>query len=391
MTRGLRPLTMVFNHARMTLFGENVAGHRLLAVVLHAAYWALLVPLGRRFGVGRATVAAAGLLWLASTYNVFHYVWITDGNHALQGLAFAAAALGLMAGLERGRAWPLALSLVALLAGLLVREDTLAAVPAVLILGHARAGTITGAGRRFHVYAIGTVLLCAALFAYRRRVVARVHAPGTDLLGLLEHARKMANPVGEEAFDLASRALIAGWWVLLAALVAALLVSIPRRRWTGPGLWLPCAFLACTPGLNVRRDDLLFFPLTFFALFVASAAAEVARARPPLRPFALVCLLWGIAGGAYVGRIFAENFHPDSLRALWWNGRYVYGAYSERAHIPAARRQAVVRRLAEAGIYNVHHHLQGTRKLVRQAVGEGRRRPRPDGSPFYPLLPWSED
>jgi hypothetical protein len=391
MTRGFRPLTMLFNHVRTALFGENVAAHRLLVVVLHAAYWALLVPVGRRFGLPRAAVAAAGLLWLASTYSVFHYVWITDGNHALQGLAFAGAALGLLRFLERGSHAAAAGSLGAILAGLLVREDTLAAVPMLFVLGQARAGERPGARARWLAYLAGASLLCVAVFAYRARVVPRAHDPGANLAGLLEHARKMANPVGEESFDALSRLAIAGWWVLLAALAVAVFTSVPRERSKAIGLWLPGALLACAPGLNVARDDLLFFPVSFLSLAVAAAAFEAWRARPVLRPLAAAVLAWGVAGGAYVGHTFAQNFHPDSLRALWWNGRYVYGAYSARANIPPPRRAAVVTRLREAGIYNVHHHVQGTRKLIRAALREGRRRPREDGAPFYPLLPWSED
>jgi hypothetical protein len=391
MTRGFRPLTMVFNHARTAAFGENVAAHRLLVVALHAAYWALLVPVGRRFGLGRATVTAAGALWLASSYTVFHYVWITDGNHALQGLAFAGAALGFLRFLERGSHPAAAGSLAAVLLGLLVREDTLAAVPMLFVLGYVRSADVPQARARWAAYVAGAAVLCAAVFAYRARVVPRAHAPAGNLAGLLEHARKMANPVGEQSFDSLSQVAIAGWWVLLAALALAVVTQVPRQKWTAIGMWLPGALLACAPGLNVARDDLLFFPITFLALAVAAAAAEVWRARGALRPLAAAVLAWGVAGGAYVGHTFAQNFHPDSLRALFWNGRYVHGAYSYRANIPPPRRAAAVERLRRAGIYNVHHHVQGTRKLVREALRDGRRRPRADGAPFYPLLPWSED
>jgi hypothetical protein len=106
---------------------------------------------------------------------------------------------------------------------------------------------------------------------------------------------------------------------------------------------------------------------------------------------AAVALAWGTLGGAYMSRIFAENFHPDSLRVIWWNGRYVYGAYSERAAIPPARRAAVVERLGRARIEDAESHLRWTRRLERRAVLADDRRPSPDGRPFYPWLPWAED
>ena len=133
-TPGFRPVSLLFNHARARLCGESVVAHRLLIIVLYAAFVALLVPVAARFGAGPATVLLAGALMLAARYEVYGYVWITDGNHMLQGLAFAGGAILLLDGLDRGDYVRLALSLACLKGGLLVREDTLAIVPVVLLL-----------------------------------------------------------------------------------------------------------------------------------------------------------------------------------------------------------------------------------------------------------------
>lgn len=390
MTRGLRPLSLLFNHVRTSVFGENVVAHRLLVMVLLAAYWALLVPVARRVGTGPAAVIVAGVLFLCSPYSVFHYVWITDGNHALQGLAFAASAWLLCRGLERSTTRALAGSLLSLLAGLLVREDTLAALPALLLVGGVAAPS-PEARRRLVGYALAALALCAGLLAYRGRVVGKVMAPGHDLLGLLQHARRMLQPAGTMTFDGPSTILVTAASVLAAATAVAFFVLVPPARWRAVLAWLAAGFFACAPGLNVQRDDLLLFPVSFMSLALATAWAEVVRGRPRVIPQVAAALAITVAGGAYVSRVFAENFHPQSLRVVWWNGRYLYGAYSERATMPPERRDAALEHLASLGIHNLRHHLRRTGKLVEDAVAEHRRRPPADGRPFYPLLPWDED
>jgi hypothetical protein len=390
MTRGLRPLTLVFNHVRTALFGENVVAHRLAAMVLLAAYWALLVPVARRVGTPLMAVALAGVLFVCSPYSVFHYVWITDGNHALQGIAFAGASWLLCVGLERG-SWPrLALSLLALALGALVREDTLAALPALLLVGAfvARART---ARLRFAVYALGMLVTTAALILYRRRVIAKVMSPGTNWEGLAEHARKALAPAGLMTFDPASSVLVPLAIAIAVATGVALLALVPGERRGGAVVWLAAALLSCAPGLTVARDDLLLFPVSFASLALATAWNEIVRARPRLLAAVAAAALLVAVGGAHVSRVYAENFHPRSLRLAWWNGRYLYGAYAERATMPDERRAASEAHLRSMGIHNARHHLRRTWKLVRRAVEEGRRRPSGDGRPFYPLLPWPED
>ena len=56
------------------------------------------MPLGRRLGLGTGAALAAGLVMLFTRYSAYHLVWITDGNHHLQGLAFLGSALLLVDG-----------------------------------------------------------------------------------------------------------------------------------------------------------------------------------------------------------------------------------------------------------------------------------------------------
>jgi hypothetical protein len=388
-TPGFRPLSLLFNHVRGSLLGENVAAHRVLVLVLLAACFALLVPVAGRFGAGPGTVLLAGIVFLAARHGTYHYVWITDGNHALQGLAFAGGALLLLQGLADRRRGRLAASLACLAAGLLVREDTLAVLPVIVLLGFLEARRLEDASaRRFLVaYAAAAVVLAAALLAYRAWAVPHAQPPDTDVRSFLVAVVKVLNPVGPGWWDPVSRALSLGGWLVLAALLAALGVGADKVEGRRPLLWLACAVLACTPALTLQRDDLLFFPGTFVGLFYAHATAVLARRPGPVRTVAATGVAALVAASTYVGIVFAENFHPDSTRALWWNMQVLHGEFSAGATIPPARRQAALERLHRAGIREGQQPRQRIRDLSAEARAAGRRRPSPDGAVFLPWLP----
>jgi hypothetical protein len=98
-------------------------------------------------------------------------------------------------------------------------------------------------------------------------------------------------------------------------------------------------------------------------------------------------LLTGILGGAWLSRVYAQNFHPYSARAVWWNGKFIYGSYAARATIPAERREAMARQLATVGIRNEVQLKVRLRRMVAEALAEGRRTPRGDETVFCPRLP----
>ena len=387
-TPGYRPGSLLFNHARALLCGESVVAHRILLIVLYAAFVALLVPVAARFGAGPATVMLAGALMLATRYEIYGYVWITDGNHMLQGLAFAGGALFLLRGIDGGDPVRLGLSLVCLKAGMVVREDTLAIVPVVLLLALAdlrrQRRPIPAA---FYAYAVLLVLMCAGLLAWRAVFVPEAPPPGHDVRGWLVAVVRVLNPVGIEAFGPGSRALTLVGWAVLAGFVGALVRFRDEVDGRGPALWLFAAVIACTPALNVQRDDLLFFPATFVALFHATAAAALARKGGALRAAAVAGFAVLVLASAYMGTVFAENFHPDSSRALWWNMQMVQGDFADRATVPAARSAAAMAQLEQRGIRAGEQPRQRVRALASEARAAGRRRPSPDHAVFVPLLP----
>jgi hypothetical protein len=390
MTRGFRPGSMFFNHLRYSLFRENVIAHRLFLLTLYALYALLLSSVAIRAGLSRPTAVVSILLSMASMYSVFHYVWLTDGNHLVQGLSFAVAALLLMNGIRsRGRGL-LALSLASLAAGLVTREDTFACLPALLLLGGLEARQ-TRDRSLFLSFCALSMLLCLGLYAYRGFVLPKAAPLGFDLGGIPVGLSKALHPMGLSAFDRQNAILIGGWWLLIAAAGVAAFLERSRIAWTPVLLWGSAAVLACAPWMTLRRDDMLLFPVSFAALALGALFEPLFRHTKSGRALAIAVVLVAAYGGARASRIFAENFHPRSLRVIWWNGRYVYGAYSQRARIPFARRRRVEQQLAYAGIRGERSHLRRTPRLVERAIADGRTRPDARGSFFYPLLPWGED
>jgi hypothetical protein len=319
-TPGFRPLSLAFNHARAALFGERVIGHRHALAALFALELALLVPLGRRLGLGFGASIAAGLVMLFTRYSAYHLVWITDGNHHLQGLAFLGSALLLVDGLALASRARLAASLLAVALGLCVREDTLAALPALVLIAFAR-----GPRRLATEYTMGLGALAVALLAWRRAVVPAAQPLGLDFAGFARAVVHAFDPVGVGGFDLATRILSHGWWVLLALTFGVLAATGDRVAQRDAGRWALAAAAACTPGLLLQRDDLLFFASLFVALMLATAWQALWRARLSWRPLVGFGLAWSHAGGAWTGARLAENFHPASARAVDWNTEFLYG------------------------------------------------------------------
>jgi hypothetical protein len=299
----------------------------------------------------------------------------------VQGLAFVTAAILLLDGMAGPSRPRLALSLLAIAVGLLVREDTLAAVPALALIALAK-----GPRRRALAYVGGLGGLAVILLAWRRAVVPAAQPLGLDLQGFARGIAHAFDPVGVSGFDVPSAILAHGWWLVLALTVAGLVASGDRdaRKWAG--LWALAGVAACTPSLLLQRDDLLFFASLFVALLLATAWSAVWRTRPRLRPAVLAAAAWCLVGGAWTGAILAENFHPFSARAVDWNTEFLYGRYAA-ATIPAARRGALAAQLDALGIRAGEQPRQRVRALVAEAKEQGRRRPTPDGRVFFPLLP----
>ncbi len=384
-TPAWRPLSPAFNHARAALFGENVVAQRVFLAALFAGVLALLVPLAGRLGLPYGSALLAGLLMLATRYSAYHDVWITDGNHLVQGLAVLASAVWLSDGLEDGRRGRLFAALGGVAVSLLVREDTLAALPGLVLVGAWVARSPT-ARRRLAVWTASAAVLAIALLVVRRLAVPEAPALRFDLPGFARAVARVLNPVGWESFDTPSAGVGRGFAAILAVTLAGLAWRRTTRLARLALRWLAAAIAACAPALVLQRDDLFFFPSLFVALFLATAWTALAERGGAARTAVALAAAWALLGGAWTERVFAENFHPASARAVDWNTQMLYGPYAG-ARIPPARREAVAARLSLLGIRPGEAPRQRVRDLIAEAKAAGRRRPTPDGRVFFPRLP----
>jgi hypothetical protein len=183
----------------------------------------------------------AGVLCLWSRFSVYHYAFLTDGAHVAQGVCFALALRAALRAVDGAGAKALALSLLWIVVGLLIREDTMTAVPVLLLLALVAARTRGhDAVRLVAVAAIGLAVLCAAVMAYRLAVVVRLPQDRISLARFLHGLANATSLSGRESFDVWSRVTERSWRFLPALPVLAAVVGRGEERWR------PLLFLACT-------------------------------------------------------------------------------------------------------------------------------------------------
>jgi hypothetical protein len=264
---GYRPLTVLFNHARASLFGEAMAAHRLFIIALLATYLVLIARIGRWFGLTLAATTLAGVLVICAKYTSYHFTWMSDGVHIAQGIAFAIALLAVLRWIRAGTSVWLCTSVVLFVVSVLLREDSIAIAPALVVLAAlaaSRAGILRE--RRYqlagHAAALAVASL-AALFARQMLLTPQTDPPLTPPLRLAAHFVEVVT--------------LAGWQplVLVPLFVAIfLLLVLGAARWKGADAqtawaWLVCSALSATSGIVETRVNLLFFPITFYCLFAA--------------------------------------------------------------------------------------------------------------------------
>jgi hypothetical protein len=381
---GYRPLTVVFNHLRHVALGENVIAHRLFLIALYAAFLAGLGTVARALGGGFLEGVLGGLLALLSRYSVYHYAFLTDGAHVVQGAFFLAALAGLWAWVRGGPVAALGGSLAAVAGGLMFREDTLGAVPALWLLAGARFRDEPRVWRRLAVHAAACAAIVVALLAIRQAVVPSSPQPAIHIGGWLDYVVRTSSLAGHESFDGLSRWAVLSWRLAPALFLGALLLCDPGSRLRAL-VWAACAASACSPALTLRREDLLFFPVSFAGLAYAAALVGAARRYRLLAAPVAALVAWLAAAEAYVTRDFLLVFHPMSSTSLTWSGAFVYGYYGDST-VPPARRQQVVDRLAAIGIRSSRDYFEKLPRKIYNLEQEGQRLPAADGRPFVPRL-----
>ena len=378
-TKGFRPGTVIFNDFRARVFGESVRAQRVFLIVLFAAYLVSLGALICRFGAPWWIGLIAGVLTLCSKDSFYHVVWISDGIHLVPGLLFVAAAHLLLGYLDDGRRLPGAASGLLLLVALAAREDALALCPVVLLMGAAYlmfSDRPPAAYRRLASYGAFLVLTFLSFWLWRLAGVPR--APNFRvnldvLLGPWYHFRWMVSLSGE--FGTAQYAFLAAFVVLLAVAV-----RLPRDQRRHSLMWLVLAAIACLPGAVRARANLLLFPISFYATFVALTVAPLARTSRVAAACALTVLLVAAGVSARASRLEQLSLHPMSANKLYWDWQSIYSD-ARFSNIPPVRLERLKANLGRFGIVDGTFDFDRWQQSLRQ---RGRVGFIDDGDAFVP-------
>lgn len=386
-TSGYRPLTLLFDAARATVFGEAVAVQRIFDIVLYAAYLSLLGVAAHRLGATSRQVTLAGVITLVTAHSWTDLLWISDANHALGGLLFILSVLLLLGALESRQRRKLGGSLV--LAGMapLVKEDSLAIYPLIPALGLAWAarqywlakatwGATMARVRLIALDGVVLVIMAVGLFVLRKMLVPDAIVDA-NVLRWFRQVYYLFVPM-DHALDPVFPLL----GLALTLIAVALSTRLPTweariRAW----FWLGCACVAASSGLVVGRTNTLFFPTGFFALFLATVFEEWGTTSRPALFVSRALLVVMMGGAAGVNVVAQEAMHPRSTDALQTMGAYVWGPLRIAA-VPAERKAFIEGQLRDAGISSHSDML----RVIADAQQHGRDRPNADNAPFVPRI-----
>ncbi len=340
---GLRPMTTFFNHARAAAFGEQVLMHRLFLIALLTMYLVLLGRIAMRLGEARWAVLLAGILVITAKNSFYHFVWIADGVHVLQAMFFAGAAWLLLEHLDARGHWygAGALALAALALG--TREDSLATFPVMLLVGCFYAN---GVPARLRNFAICVIAIAVLFWMWRSAAIpgaAQFHLNAPAIIRFVTMVLWTVALAGQQAFP----------WIFVAVAAAAVagLLALEVRDRRRATLWLLAALGTTVIGTVEARPNLLIFPVSFHALFLASVAVSLARQYRWMWMRASLALImaWLIIVSARASAFEQLSMHPMSTDQIYRDWHFTYGPLGG-ATIPSQRRDVLEAKLSRLGV-----------------------------------------
>ncbi len=375
-TMGYRPLTVLFNHARAWLFGEAVMAHRLFLIGLYATYLVIIGAVARRFGLSRIAMTLAGVMILCAKYSGYHFVWISDGVHIAQGLLFALAALAILRWVESGAPGWYGASIAAALLSVLVREDSLGVLPVLIVM----AGVHSWQSGQWKPQRAGLVGYAAVLAAIS---AATLLVRQTIVSGLVAPPSTRSDEVLAYILEMVT---LAGWqprlWmaVFIGVLALALLVvrRLERPNSRMAWLWLFFAVVAGSPGLVETRVNLLFFPITFYCIFLAQVVVRLAN-QPAVpgatwnKPAAVTLVLVCVLIPARESRLQQLSMAPGSIMHLEVSCNVALDGEWSRVTPPAKRA------LIEQELSRLHMDRQACEALLDESQSAPGERALPAG------------
>jgi len=390
-TPGFRPLTLLFNHLRYELFEENVIAHRIFLIILFAVFFTTLVMISSTLETTSWMWATcAGILCIGARYNVIHYVWLSDGIHLVQGVFWGFTVLMLINAISKSNLWLFSGSLFFMALNLLVREDSIAAIPSIFILGgYFVINFKPSLKKKYIVYCLLVIVLCIVFMWYRAWVLPDTKNSINDLYGFLKHMIYMVSLPGITDFNRFSSILVYSWKVVVIGLILfSIGEAIKNTNWNNI-IWLISGIAACLSGISVTRVNLLLFPIAFFCVFLCSFANSLARRSLLGNALTIGIVLLGITSEVYISPIVVQNFHPYSSTATLKNSEFVYGKgkASRRSTIPLERKEKIISQLQKVGITTSRNMELLLKEMIDKAIKDGQRTP--NGENFFVPYLWA--
>ena len=381
-TAGLRPFTTLFNHLRAVVFGESLVAHRLFLLTLYGISLALMADLLRRLGASVTAVVCGAVFAIVAKNSYYHYVWIADGVHVLQ---LALCVLAMRAShryVDAGRPRALVATVAWFGAAMLTREDSLAALPAMLGMGLGlqvlRSGqpssVVTERRRRLATGAVVIAVVLPVWWLWRLAAVS--NAPNVKL-----ELAAVGRVLDMMAWTTSLVGAVDPLWPVYVMLGLAAIVA---TRWLPPAdrrlawLLLLSALGACVIG-NVRaRANLLILPALFYGGFLGIGLAGTARLGRLVRAIAALTAIVAAAGAVRASRLEQLDLDPMSTGQIARDWMFISGRLGE-ATIPDARRRVLRPKLAALDLLDPGVDINAWRNSI---LDSGRVGPQPDGGVF---------
>lgn len=131
---GYRPLTTLSFALNHSVVGLSPFGYHVTNLVLHALVVCLLFALGRAVGLGSVGAGAAATIFCLLPIHSEAVLWAVGRGELGAAIGFLLTVLLLLSYRRSGRALPLAGAAVALLCGMLSKENAVTALAAPLLL-----------------------------------------------------------------------------------------------------------------------------------------------------------------------------------------------------------------------------------------------------------------
>ncbi|HEX7588660.1 MAG TPA: hypothetical protein VF478_10125 [Anaerolineae bacterium] len=403
-TPGYRPLTTLFNHVRAVAFGENTAAHRIFDIALFSAFLTVFSLVAVRLGMPYPASLLAGVLTLCARYNWVDLVWIADGVHAFQGLLAAIASLSLLSYLNKRASWKIASCVIWAALALLVREDSVALIALIPILGlfylfqtsgldRIRPMDLGSSFRKLDratrerlraLVAVTMTLLIVCLIAALLRFALVGESTPLDAFGWFTLLKFSLFPMGLPSQFLGDVGLHDFWAFTLGLAAMSTLLLLNSKARSLAFLWICCTVVATAPGVVVQRNNLLTFPILFYSSYLALVAYQIARLSNWAKAIVFVILSIFVLANSTRSLLAQEAVNPTSLE-------YVSKAHAiiqnSKASVPPERAARLWTEWAKWGIHSEADYETSFPLLQSDALARDRRHPDIDGNPFAPIIP----